>query len=100
MKARFSEKQDQVKFTTIGTKTTVQICLNEETETVTPVTGDPYKDYVYDFHEFTEENPDTDAIKKNPENYLDYEPTVLSQDDRIKILEDTIEKLLIANLEG
>ena len=100
MKARFSEKQDPVKFTTIGAKTTVQICINEETETVTPENGDPYQGYVYDFHEWTEENPDADAIKKNPENYLNYEPSKPTQEERIRSLEDTVDTLLVASLEG
>lgn len=99
MKARFSEKQDAVKFTTIDGMTTVQICLNEQAEAVTPDDGDAYTEYVYDYNEWQEESVDQDAIKNAPEKYIDYVPApkATAEQQRIADLEDLVTSIIGGN---
>ncbi|MGN1382714.1 MAG: hypothetical protein ACI4W2_07860 [Eubacterium sp.] len=73
-------------------KTTVQICLNGSPVDTSDGQGGTIKAWEYDFHEFTEAAPDTDAIKAAPEKYLDYEP------EKEPTAEEKIEKAL-ANSE-
>lgn len=73
-KAIFAEKQPSVKTAEIDGKTTVFICLNEMEKTVEDMGGNSHVEYEYDFNEWSEESPDIDAIKANPEKYLDYRP--------------------------
>lgn len=77
-KAQFAEKQEKAAFQTTDGKTTVRICMNEQTVDITDQeTGEiTATEYVYDFNEWTdaEENIDQDAIKADPESYLNYTP--------------------------
>lgn len=73
-KAIFGEKQPSVRTTTMDGKTFVQICVNEAGKTVDNMGGESHTEYEYDFNEWSEESPDVDAIKANPEKYLDYRP--------------------------
>lgn len=75
-KARFSERQPGVKFTG-EYPTWVQICCHEQVEETTdPETGEVTgTEYVYDFNEWSENDPDREAIEADPESYLDYAPT-------------------------
>lgn len=100
IKATFDSPQDAVKTTTLDGMTTVQLCLREAKEMVTPEEGEPYTQYIYDYHEWAEASPDIDTIKADPEKYLDYEPSKPTQEERIRNLEDTVDTLLVASLEG
>ncbi|MDY2837615.1 MAG: hypothetical protein SOT60_06750 [Bilifractor sp.] len=72
-------------------KTFVQICLNEAEKTVEDMDGEIHTEYEYDFNEFAEESPDVDAIKINPEKYLDYQPPKEQTDkQRIATLESQL----------
>lgn len=100
-KAEFDSKQETVTFMEAGEKTTVQICMNGKEVTKTQEDGSTSTGYVYDWNMWTEADPDRDAIKKNPEDYLDYVPEqAATQEERIKSLEDTVDELLIAQLEA
>ena len=83
-KANFDAKQPSVNIATIDGKTTVQICLNETEKAVENMDGETHTEYEYDFNEWVEESPDVDAIKTNPEKYLDYRPPK-EQTDKEKI---------------
>lgn len=96
MKAIFSSRQDIVKTTTIGGRTTVQICLNEERKDIeNQETGEVETGYSYDYNEWSAENVDIDAVKANPSKYIDYapspEPTKEDKiEQRISDLEDML----------
>lgn len=92
-KAIFSEKQPSVKTAEVDGKTTVFICLNETEKTVEDMDGNSHVEYEYDFNEWTEENPDTDAISKNPDKYIDYQPPKeLTDTEKIASLESQLEQ--------
>lgn len=74
IRATFGEKQPSVRTTIMDGKTFVQICVNEAGKTVGNMDGETHTEYEYDFNEWSEESPDIDAIKANPEKYLDYRP--------------------------
>ena len=102
-KARFAEKQNTVTSFTCDGKITVQICINETTETVTPEYGDACTEYVYDFNEFTDsaDNVDIDAIKSNPANYIDYQPAAEpTAEERLAELEQAMQDLTLATMKG
>lgn len=100
-KATFDSKQETTKFMTVDGRTTVQICMNGEEVQREQEDGTKVNEYVYDFNEFTEENPDIDAIKANPENYLDYSPAkAATAEERIESLEDAVDAILVATLEA
>lgn len=88
-KARFAEKQKEVTLVTVDGQTTVRVCLHESPVDVeNPETGEiTGQEYLYDSNEWSdaEDNIDEDAIKANPEDYLDYEPTPeLSDSEKIE----------------
>lgn len=74
-RAQFTVRQPETKFTETDGMTYVQICLHEEPVEVTdPDTGTTTTEYLYDFNEWHEKNPDRAAIEADPEAYLDYQP--------------------------
>lgn len=88
IRAIFGERQPSVSTATMDGKTFVQICLKETEKTVDNMDGETHTEYEYDFNEFAEEYPDVDAIKANPEKYLDYQPPKKQTDkQRIAYLE-------------
>ena len=102
MKAIFSSRQNTVKATTIGERTTVQICLNEEQKDIeNPETGEVETGYSYDYNEWSAENVDIDAVKKNPSKYIDYipgpEPT---EEDKLKQRISDLEEMVADAIGG
>lgn len=82
-KARFAEKQQPVTVTQIGEENYFQICLNEaevKTESGMEMSEDGKADavttteYEYDFNEWHDSITDPEAVKADPEKYLNYSP--------------------------
>lgn len=102
-KAKFDSKQPAVQSFTVDEKTTVQICLNEKTETITPEEGEAYTQYVYDFNEFTDETGKIDLtrINESPESYLNYQPAAEpSAEERLAELEQAVQDMALAQMGG
>ena len=102
MKAIFSSRQNAVKATTIGGRTTVQICLNEEKKNIeNPETGTVEVGYVYDFNEWTAENVNVNAVKKDPESYINYIPgPEPSEEDRLDQRISDLEEMVADAIGG
>lgn len=111
MKARFTTEQPAVSWQPLDNgMVDVSICLNGqeiteehqqmvEKEQYTTVTETFLE---YDFHQFREkaENVNREAVEKNPEKYLDYEPQKeKTLERRVKDQEETIEMLTSCLLE-
>lgn len=104
-KARFTDKQDGVvvKEFKEQEKTYIYLCLNErEDEEVFDVDGtdQKVKYFEYDYYEFCENSNDIDveAIKKDPESYVNRKlgTKEMSDKEKIKSLENQITDLQIA----
>lgn len=50
-------------------------------------------EYIYEFNEFRTSEITEEQIKENPLNYLNYSNEELSQEEKIKKLEDRVEEL-------
>lgn len=104
-KAVFSDPQSAVQSFSVDGNITVVICLNEETKTVEPQSEEEssYTEYLYDFNEFTdlEKNIDLDAIKANPEQYLNYKPAKApTAEERLAELEQAVQDMALAQMGG
>lgn len=97
-KARFVDKQDAVRVTTLDDENYFAIALNEaqidvpmETETGTTQTVTMYE---YDYNEWHDHTTDVDAVRAEPSKWLNYAPSVVPTEhtptigERISTLED------------
>lgn len=88
IKASFMDKQPEVRITKTDSATYYQIALNEIEKTMP---GSETTMYEYDYNEWHDSGDVDEAdVKANPSNYLNYTPTVSSDNSNTSTMTQTL----------
>ena len=97
MKARFTEKPEQLVTYADGSTIYYQIALNpQEVEVEDPETGETHKEFECDFNSFFAPDYVLDPadVEADPSKYLDYKPEEVSDSEqRLRDIETAITEL-------
>ena len=97
MKARFTEKPEQLVTYADGSTIYYQIALNpQEVEVKDPETGETHKEFECDFNAFSAPGYllDPADVETDPSKYLDYQPEEVSDSEqRLRDIESAITEL-------
>ena len=97
MKARFTEKPEQLVTYADGSTIYYQIALNpQEVEVKDPETEETHKEFECDFNAFFAEDYilDPEDVRADPSQYLDYKPEEVSgSEQRLRDIETAITEL-------